>query len=148
MNESETEEYLLNNWQSEQECLIAGLYSVHMKRWMAHFDLTQLLVLNGEDMMSNPGPEYLKLQDFLGVPQNIQVDDWVKHNTTGHFCLHPPQDRSLLFCQDDGRTKARTRTNKKDKIIPSKNVTYMLQQFYKPYNEQLGKILNKDFDWL
>jgi len=147
-NATEIEEYLLDIWHGKQECLLAGLHSVHVKRWMAHFNSSQLLILNGEDVMKNPGPEYLKLQDFFGVPRNFRLDDWVKHNTTGHFCLHPPQNRSLLYCQDDGRRKARTRKFGNSAIKPSHQVTQMLRLFYQPYNLQLNNILNKDFNWI
>ena len=148
MNKSEKELYLLKIWHSDQECLIAGLYSVHIKRWTTHFSPSQLLILNGEDMTKNPGPEYLKLQQFLGVPRKFRPKDWTKHNTTGHFCLHPPANRSLLYCQDDGRKKARTRTDKQNATKPSEEIIEMLKEFYKPYNEQLYKVLSKNFHWL
>ena len=108
-----------------------------------------MLVLNGDDLMENPGPEYIKIQKFFGVPQRIQPEDWVKRKTTGHFCLRPPENRSQLFCQDGGFRKARTRTLMKESIKekPRLEVMDKLRQFYKPYNDELFKIIKTKFNW-
>ena len=148
LNATELESYVLKIWNGEFECLLAGLYSVHIKRWTKYFSSTHLLILNGEDMMKNPGPEYVKLQNFLGVSQQFRLEDWEKHRETGHFCLHPPQNRTALFCQVDGRRKGRTRGVGQNAMKPNKDIMSMLQKFYKPYNEQLYEILNINFNWV
>ena len=95
--------------------------------------------------MQNPGPEYIKLQKFLGVPEMFQEKDWVKNNTTGHFCLRPPNNRSTLYCQDDQVKKGRTRSLIAEK--PKRNITMWLNNFYQPYNDELVQLLGKKFLW-
>ncbi|CAK8697927.1 unnamed protein product [Clavelina lepadiformis] len=139
------EKFIFANWNSNLECIIAGLYSFHIKRWQSRFNESHMMIINGEKVMQNPGPEYIKLQKFLGVPEMFQEKDWVKNNTTGHFCLRPPNNRSTLYCQDDQVKKGRTRSLIAAK--PKRNITMWLNNFYRPYNDELVQLLGKKFLW-
>jgi len=139
------QKYLLEKWNSSAECLIAGLYAFHVERWTKAFNESQLIIVDGEEMMKNPGPIFTKLQDFIGVPHKIREEDWVRHNLTGHFCLRRPQNRRSLICQGSREGKARTRTKYAPK--PDHKVMKMLRDFYEPYNTALYRILRHDYGW-
>nr|XP_018672475.2 heparan sulfate glucosamine 3-O-sulfotransferase 4-like [Ciona intestinalis] len=140
------ETLVMERWWGRSECLIAGLYALHLKRWKAKFDDSKLLILNGDEIMRNPGPSYEKFQDFVGVERRLRQEDWVKNNETGHFCLRPPADRSQIYCLDDGIAKARTRS-----LLAANTPTIeslaALKAFYEPYNHMLYGILGENYGW-
>ena len=148
LNKPEQEDFLLKIWDSKLECILAGLYSVHLQRWMRYFNESQMLILNGEDFMKNPGPEYIKLQKFFGVEQRIQPKHWIRDDVTGHFCLQFPNNNSKIHCPAKTRRKGRTRSKTTPATPPSDKTWSILRKFYQPFNEELYKILNKTFHWL
>jgi hypothetical protein len=55
-----------------------GRYAEHLEVWFEHFGRTQILVLRSEDFFADPGGQFFRLLDFLGLPR------WVPPNFPVH----------------------------------------------------------------
>ena len=44
-----------------------GVYAYHVKHWQKYFPPSQLLFINGRDLMTNPGRSLMEIQNFIGV---------------------------------------------------------------------------------
>ena len=40
---------------------------VQIRRWLRYFDLDDILILDGDNMISKPWDEVIKVQEFLGI---------------------------------------------------------------------------------
>ncbi|XP_015418859.1 PREDICTED: bifunctional heparan sulfate N-deacetylase/N-sulfotransferase 4 [Myotis davidii] len=51
----------------QRRCLVPGWYAVHIERWLAHFAASQLLIIDGQQLRSDPATVMDGVQKFLGV---------------------------------------------------------------------------------
>uniref|UniRef100_A0A8C7N0E3 Bifunctional heparan sulfate N-deacetylase/N-sulfotransferase 1 n=1 Tax=Oncorhynchus kisutch TaxID=8019 RepID=A0A8C7N0E3_ONCKI len=66
----------------QNRCLVPGWYATHLGRWLNHYHLSQILVLDGQVLRTEPFALMDKIQKFLGL----------KHTEL-------PQDPSVSFIQ-------------------------------------------------
>uniref|UniRef100_A0A8C2ZBC6 Sulfotransferase n=1 Tax=Cyclopterus lumpus TaxID=8103 RepID=A0A8C2ZBC6_CYCLU len=98
-----------------------GLYAQHLERWLSWFPRSQIHLVSGERLISDPAGELGKVQDFLGL-QRIK-----------------PEGSSKPHCL--GKTKGRTHAS----INPE--VMQRLRDFYKPHNQRFYQLAGQDFGW-
>ena len=48
-------------------CLVPGMYAKHLERWLDHFSASQLTLIDGEELRSDPVFVMNDLQRFLGI---------------------------------------------------------------------------------
>ena len=89
--------------------LTTGYYALHLSRWLEYFNSSNLMVINGDEMIKFPGEIIENVQDFLGLPKLILKRDFVRDPNTKFFCLKHPI-RKTLSCLGDA--KMRTRNGK------------------------------------
>ncbi len=57
-----------------------------MPRWLEHFPLGKKLhIVDGDNFVQRPWEEMVKLQDFLGLPREINRSSYYKRNKDKHF---------------------------------------------------------------
>ena len=121
--------------------LTTGFYEHHMLRWLQYYNSTNLFVVDGDEMLVDPGAVIERVQDFLDIPKLLLREDFVRDPETGFFC-YKHHITNELDCLP--KSKVRTR-NGKVKTLPS-TVT-RLNEFYRPHVERLEKMLNRKFAW-
>ena len=136
--------------------ITTGLYFFHMKRWMKHFNQGNLLIIDGERFLRDPGSIIEEVQDFLRLPKLIWKEDFAINPQTGYFCylkitkeywMQQISEYAVLDslqCLND-TTKGRTRKKSHDEL--SESTLVQLRNFYKPYNDQFFNLISKKFDW-
>jgi heparan sulfate N-deacetylase/N-sulfotransferase NDST2 len=60
-------------------CINPGLYDQHLERWLSFFPPQQLLILDGEELKSDPMSVLDQVQDFLNV-EKIDYADLIKYD--------------------------------------------------------------------
>lgn len=102
------------------------------------FPASQILVVNGDELVSNPFSEVQKVEDFLGIEHEVTADHFVFNATKGFYCMKSPgslEDKCL------NETKGR----RHPKIPPA--VVHTLRKFYAPYNHHFYTLVGKNFNW-
>ncbi|XP_039991902.1 heparan sulfate (glucosamine) 3-O-sulfotransferase 3-like [Xiphias gladius] len=116
-----------------------GLYAQHLERWLAWFPRTQIHLVSGERLISDPAGELGKVQDFLGLQRIVTDKHFYFNKTKGFPCLKKPEGSSKPHCL--GKTKGRTHAS----IDPE--VMQTLRDFYKPHNQRFYQMAGQDFGW-
>lgn len=94
-----------------------GLYYEQLKRYLEHFSINNLLVLNSATLFKNPDSTLHRVFDFIGVDEQFSVNDL-------HAC-----------------NVSKNRTN-----VHSDIYEYLDQYFYS-HNLQLYELIGEDFGW-
>ncbi len=100
-----------------------GLYAQHLQTWLKFFSLENFLILKSEDFFSRTAETYADVLRFLELP------DW-----------KPAEFRNYSYW---GNRKAAGKSE--NPIDPAFGET--LSEWYKPWNEQLYRLLGRDFQW-
>ncbi|XP_061666839.1 heparan sulfate (glucosamine) 3-O-sulfotransferase 3-like [Syngnathoides biaculeatus] len=116
-----------------------GLYAQHLERWLAWFPRSQVHLVSGEGLISDPAGEVGKVQDFLGLQRIVTDKHFYFNKTKGFPCLKKPEGSSKPHCL--GKTKGRTHAS----IDPE--VMQKLRDFYKPHNQRFYQMAGQDFGW-
>ena len=121
--------------------LTSGFYEHHMYRWLRAFDRSQILVVDGDDMMRDLGGVVEQVQEFLKLPKLLLREDFVRDPDTGFFCYRNHRTLQLKCLKPD---KMRTRNSG---VQPSSSTTKILTAFYKNHVMRLEKMLDRKFKW-
>ncbi|KAL6094802.1 uncharacterized protein ACO6RY_16138 [Pungitius sinensis] len=116
-----------------------GLYAQHLEHWLSWFPKTQIHLVSGEKLISDPAQELGKVQDFLGVEKIVTDKHFYFNKTKGFPCLKKPEGSSKPHCL--GKTKGRTHAS----INPE--AMQRLRVFYKPHNQRFYQMVGQDFGW-
>uniref|UniRef100_A0A8C6V4M3 Sulfotransferase n=1 Tax=Neogobius melanostomus TaxID=47308 RepID=A0A8C6V4M3_9GOBI len=116
-----------------------GLYALHLQRWLDWFPLSQIHLVSGERLISDPAGELGRVQDFLGLQRIVTDKHFYFNKTKGFPCLKKPEGSSKPHCL--GKTKGRPHAP----IDPE--VLQKLRDFYRPHNERFYQLTGKDFGW-
>ncbi|KAL0162377.1 hypothetical protein M9458_041773, partial [Cirrhinus mrigala] len=55
----------------QSRCLVPGLYATHLQRWLTHYHPSQILVLDGQMLRTEPASVMDKIQKFLGLTNTL-----------------------------------------------------------------------------
>ncbi|ELK30882.1 Bifunctional heparan sulfate N-deacetylase/N-sulfotransferase 1 [Myotis davidii] len=80
----------------QRRCLVPGWYAVHIERWLAHFAASQLLIIDGQQLRSDPATVMDGVQKFLGVTPRYNYSEaltFVRREHRGRCTLYPGEDK-------------------------------------------------------
>ena len=97
--------------------LARGLYNMQIQNYLSCFDKEQLLIINSEDFFNNTGTILSGVFEFLGVRTDMTIKDLTPRNVS---------------------------KRRKDGCLKTK---IMLDQFFRPHNEELFEFLGKRYNW-
>ncbi|XP_036385801.1 heparan sulfate glucosamine 3-O-sulfotransferase 1-like [Megalops cyprinoides] len=69
------------------KALQRSLYHLHFSRWLAHFPLAQIHVVDGDALIRDPFPELRRVERFLELPPRIAPSNFYFNTTKGFYCL-------------------------------------------------------------
>lgn len=95
----------------------AGCYSYHLKRWLEYFPQEQIHIVILDDLVTHPADEVNKVFKFLGL-QEYTLDSYEPENKASY-----------------------------DLNEISESTIQLLREFYKPYNQELEKMLGRKLRW-
>ena len=112
-----------------------SLYAIHIKRWLEEFTLKQIHIVDGDNFREDPSGELKKIETFLGLPHFITKENFEFDEEKGFYCLKTTQG---VNCMPKGKGR------KHKELHPS--LIDKLKKFFKPYNEEFFKIIQKRFN--
>jgi len=120
--------------------IINGAYSLYYRRWMENFDASQLLVIDGTDMIKQPWVSAQQAQAFVGVREVVTEQNFIFNEETGYYCYMPPND-STKYCLTETKPASKTMTQE---------FADRLHAFYQNFTDIFeGQLFRseKPFDW-
>lgn len=111
-------------------------YSVILKRWYRYFKKSQILVLDGDQFKNDQISVLSKAERFLGIKRYIKSDKFIFDEEKGFYCLNVGGEKACLG-------------NGKGREHPTMSATHykQLQDYFKPYNEELKRLTGVHFHW-
>lgn len=119
------------------EALVKSVYINFIRNWLEFFPLSQIHVVNGEQLIRKPWSELQKVESFLGLRSEIGRDLFFFNATKGFHCMRRGGKERCL-----NNSKGRPHP----KGIPKEDIA-KLRKFYAPYNYQFYDAVGKDFGW-
>lgn len=113
-----------------------SLYHKHMERWLKWFPLSNFHFVVGENLVKDPMSELAKVEKFLGIEHKLTDEYFYYNKTRGFYCMHKETHEKCL-----ARSKGRKHPDV-DPIIVGK-----LHRFFRPHNQILYDLINRDFGW-
>ncbi|XP_053317415.1 bifunctional heparan sulfate N-deacetylase/N-sulfotransferase 4-like [Spea bombifrons] len=117
-----------------KRCLVPGLFASHIERWLAHFPPSQLLIIDGQHLRSDPAIVMDEVQKFLEISPHYNYSETLTFNPQKGF-----------WCQllDGGKTKCLGK-NKGRKYPPMDlESRAFLSSYYREHNIELSKLLHR-----
>lgn len=121
-----------------------SLYHQHLARWLAHFPLDQIHVVDGDRFIRAPWEEMTPVERFLGLEPVITRDNFYFNETKGHFCVRDVRSLGAWRCT---REKCLGSSKGRPKVPLSPDTVHRLQDFFRPHNRLLYNMLGKELDW-
>ncbi|XP_062581286.1 heparan sulfate glucosamine 3-O-sulfotransferase 6-like [Saccostrea cucullata] len=116
-----------------------GLYVKHLENWLSVFPLEQIHFVHGENLVTNPGEEMRKVQEFLGLRPLLTDKHFFMNKTRGFPCIRRTINSKRGHCLDESK-------GRKHPTLPAKVIS-SLRRFYRPYNAKFYKMTNINFHW-
>ena len=113
-----------------------SMYDVHFLRWLKHFSLEQIHIVDGDALIENPIPELQKAEKFLGVNAYFNEKMFYFNETKGFYCWKKHGKPTCL-----GNAKGR------EHPTLSANVRSRLQNFFASHNEKFFHLCQCNFSW-
>ena len=112
-------------------------YINHYTRYLKEFPRSQIHIVDGDRLVSNPVEEIGLAQDFLGIGRKITDDNIYFNATKGFFCMKDYNNKSYCLSSEKGR--------KHPDVSPS--VIEQLHHYFYPYNQQFYEAAGRIFNW-
>ena len=120
-----------------------GLYAQHLERWLKFFSKEQLLVLHTKDLSTNFDNTLAKTFEFLNLPK-YQIENRIEKNKIDKIRPLAGHEQNVYKNID---SKTRTLFNVQNYPEMKPETRKFLQDFFRPHNEKLFKMIGKRFDW-
>ncbi|RUS88766.1 hypothetical protein EGW08_003483 [Elysia chlorotica] len=121
-----------------------SLYSRHLERWLAFFNMSQILILDGDNIRYRPWEEMAKVEKFLGLSHQVKQNCFVFNETKGFFCVKVVDHK-----KGNGATVQKCLSESKGRVHPhiDPEVRSKLRDFYRPFNKRFFYKVGRTFDW-
>lgn len=113
-----------------------SMYDVHFQRWLKHFSLEQIHIVDGDALIENPIPELQKAEKFLGVSAYFNKKMFYFNETKGFYCWKKSGKPTCL-----GDAKGR------EHPTLSTSIRSKLQKFFASHNEKFFHLCQCHFSW-
>ena len=119
--------------------LTKSFYALHLKRWQNYFGTKSLMILDSQELYSDPGVVVERVQDFVKLPKLLLKDDYVKNASTGEVCFKSWKATDDIFpCLPNPPLTS---------IKNGHDALSNLKLLFKSHNEELYDMIGKRFDW-
>ncbi|XP_064005930.1 bifunctional heparan sulfate N-deacetylase/N-sulfotransferase 4 isoform X2 [Pogoniulus pusillus] len=118
----------------QKRCLTPGWYAVHIERWLAHYPASQLLIIDGQQLRSDPAAVMDEVQKFLGVSPHYNYSEALTFDPQKGF-----------WCQllEGGKTKCLGKSKGRKYPPMDQESRAFLSSYYRDHNVELSKLLHR-----
>lgn len=113
-----------------------SMYDIHFQRWLKHFNLKQIHIVDGDALIENPITELQKTETFLGVTPYFREGMFYFNESKGFYCW---KNSGKSTCLGDGKGREHPSL--------SNSVHSRLYEFFSPHNENFFKLCQCQFNW-
>ncbi|XP_061490340.1 heparan sulfate glucosamine 3-O-sulfotransferase 1-like [Rhineura floridana] len=113
-----------------------SLYDIHMERWLKHFHLDQIHIVDGNTLIKDPLPELQKVERFLNLPSRIMSSNFYFNQTKGFYCI-----------RSDGRERCLHESKGRPHPVVNSTVLEQLYSYFREHNAKFYRMINHSFDW-
>uniref|UniRef100_A0A8C2S921 [heparan sulfate]-glucosamine N-sulfotransferase n=1 Tax=Capra hircus TaxID=9925 RepID=A0A8C2S921_CAPHI len=119
----------------QNRCLVPGYYSTHLQRWLTYYPSGQLLIVDGQELRTNPAASMESIQKFLGITPFLNYT-----RTLSRF----DEDKGF-WCQGLEGGKTRCLGKSKGRKYPDMDAEsrLFLMDFFRNHNLELSKLLSR-----
>uniref|UniRef100_A0A2C9LQY2 Sulfotransferase domain-containing protein n=1 Tax=Biomphalaria glabrata TaxID=6526 RepID=A0A2C9LQY2_BIOGL len=121
------------------QILKVGDYSPHFEHLLKVFPRNQILIVDGDKLVTDPLSQVRLVEEFLGLQHEVSKQDIYFDNAKGFFCMK---------LRNSGETKCLGKSKGRQHVQIDANFKKKLIEFFAPYNEQFFKLVGQKFDWL
>ncbi|NXT99084.1 NDST4 sulfotransferase, partial [Buphagus erythrorhynchus] len=118
----------------QRRCLAPGCYALHIQRWLSHFPPSQLLIIDGQQLRSDPATVMDEVQKFLGVSPHYNYSEALTFDPQKGF-----------WCQllEGGKTKCLGKSKGRKYPPMDQESRAFLSSYYREHNVELSKLLHR-----
>ncbi|XP_044284819.1 bifunctional heparan sulfate N-deacetylase/N-sulfotransferase 4 [Varanus komodoensis] len=118
----------------QKRCLIPGWYAIHIERWLTYFSASQLLIIDGQQLRSDPATIMDEVQKFLGVTPHYNYSEALTFDPQKGF-----------WCQllEGGKTKCLGKSKGRKYPPMDQESRAFLSNYYRDHNVELSKLLHR-----
>merc|ERR1712062_142461 len=121
--------------------LVDGFYAVYLKHWLNFYQKENLLVIDGNELYTNPGDIMLQVQEFVGLETVIKKEHFLFNEERGMYCLNLTPE--LNTCSKLAETKGRTINRHL-----SNETSAALKNLFQPFDDYLAVLAEHEpFNW-
>ena len=113
-----------------------SVYYRYMKKWLEVFPLSQIHVVDGDNLIRNPYEEVFKLENFLGLPHCLTKEKFFYNRSKGFYCFITPN-----------REKCLPKSKGRQHPTLTQEVKQKLKDYFRPYNEMFFDLIKQTFNW-
>ncbi|NWQ71217.1 HS3S1 sulfotransferase, partial [Neopipo cinnamomea] len=113
-----------------------SLYDVHMEKWLKHFSLDQIHIVDGNTLIKDPLPELQKVERFLNLPSRIMSSNFYFNQTKGFYCI-----------RSDGRERCLHESKGRPHPLVNSTILEQLYSYFREHNAKFYRMVNHSFDW-
>ncbi|KAM6345884.1 bifunctional heparan sulfate N-deacetylase/N-sulfotransferase 4 [Podargus strigoides] len=118
----------------QKRCLTPGWYAIHIERWLTHYPASQLLIIDGQQLRSDPATVMDEVQKFLGVSPHYNYSEALTFDPQKGF-----------WCQllEGGKTKCLGKSKGRKYPPMDQESRAFLSSYYRDHNVELSKLLHR-----
>ncbi|ESN92636.1 hypothetical protein HELRODRAFT_69374, partial [Helobdella robusta] len=114
-----------------------SLYNLQLRNWLKHFKRSQLQVVDGAALVTNPVHELQKVEKFLGLQKFLTSDKFIWSQDRGFYFANVTKIRTKCLSTSKGLAHPRL----------SDRFTEKIRNFFRPFNEDFYNLTRMNFDW-
>ncbi|XP_063316115.1 bifunctional heparan sulfate N-deacetylase/N-sulfotransferase 3-like [Pelobates fuscus] len=118
----------------QKKCLVPGWYALHIERWLQHFPSSQVLIVDGQQLRTDPANVMEEVQKFLGVSPHYNYSEALTFDSHKGF-----------WCQllEEGKTKCLGKSKGRKYPPMTSECRAFLSSYYRDHNVELSKLLHR-----
>ena len=116
-----------------------SLYGKHIKPWLKIFPWESLLILDGQELIENPGEVVKQVEEYLNLPKTINGQTFFKNPRSRFYCWRGRTGQKCLT--DTWKRKGRPHPKTDPQVVK------WLREYLKPSIEEFYQLTNLDFNW-
>ena len=131
--------------QSRMKLVYLSLYDVHYMKWLKFFKKDQILVVNGEQLISQPASVLKQVEKYLGLKEFFNDEMFFK-GSTGFYCWSSDGTASNIK-NESTSTCMSTKWKGRPHPTVDENVVKQLNEYFTPHMEKFCNLANVNFSW-
>ena len=123
-----------------------SLYDVHYQRWLEYFSKDQILVVNGDKLITDPFSELKRVESFLGLPSYFTESMFYFNETKGFYCWTKASP-SKIGTSSATKSVCLRSTKGRTHPIVSNTTIQTLREYFRPHMQKFCNASGLDCAW-